>query len=43
MNTQPWEFAVISGKKLDRLRAVIVEKLKSGAPIVPDHLVVSWT
>ncbi len=42
MNTQPWEFAVISGKKLDRLRAVIVEKLKSGAPIVPDHLVVSW-
>ena len=42
MNTQPWEFAAISGKKLDHLRAAIVEKLKSGAPIVPDHLVVGW-
>jgi nitroreductase len=42
MNTQPWEFIVVSGKKLDKLRAVIVEKLKNGAPIVPDHLVVSW-
>ncbi|GAB6269884.1 nitroreductase [Smithella sp. SC_K08D17] len=42
MNTQPWEFAVVSGKKLDKLRAAIVEKLKNGAPIVPDHLVVSW-
>lgn len=42
MNTQPWEFVVVSSKKLDKLRAVIVEKLKSGAPIVPDHLVVGW-
>jgi nitroreductase len=42
MNTQGWEFAVVSGKKLDKLRAAIVEKLKNGAPIVPDHLVVSW-
>jgi nitroreductase len=42
MNTQPWEFIVLSGEKLNRLRAAIVEKLRSGAPIVPDHLVVSW-
>jgi len=42
MNTQPWEFVVVSGEKLDKLRSVIVEKLKSGAPIVPDHLVVGW-
>ncbi|MBN1363359.1 MAG: nitroreductase [Syntrophaceae bacterium] len=42
MNTQPWEFIVVTGKKLDKLRAVIVEKLKNGAPIAPDHLVVSW-
>jgi nitroreductase len=42
MNTQPWEFVVISGEKLNKLRAAIVEKLKSGAPIVPDHLVVGW-
>lgn len=42
MNTQPWEFVVITGEKLNRLRAAIVEKLKAGAPIVPDHLVVGW-
>jgi nitroreductase len=42
MNTQPWEFIVLSGEKLNRLRAAIVEKLRSGAPIVPDHLVVGW-
>lgn len=42
MNTQPWEFIVITGEKLNRLRAAIVEKLKAGAPIVPDHQVVGW-
>jgi len=42
MNIQPWEFIIITGEKLNRLRTAIVEKLKSGAPIVPDHLVVSW-
>jgi nitroreductase len=42
MNTQPWEFIVITGEKLNRLRTAIVEKLKRGAPIIPDHLVVSW-
>ncbi|HON58710.1 MAG TPA: nitroreductase [Smithella sp.] len=42
MNTQPWEFIVITGKKLDRLRAAIVEKLKAGAAIVPDHQVAGW-
>jgi nitroreductase len=42
MNTQPWEFVVVSSEKLDRLRVAIVEKLQSGAPIVPDHLVVGW-
>lgn len=42
MNTQPWEFVVVTGKKLDDLRAAIVEKLKSGAASVPDHLVVGW-
>ncbi|MCX5850175.1 MAG: nitroreductase family protein [Deltaproteobacteria bacterium] len=42
MNTQPWEFVVVSGEKLNRLRAAIVENLKKGTPIVPDHLVVGW-
>ena len=42
MNTQPWEFVVVSGEKLNKLRIAIVEKLNSGAPIQPDHLVVGW-
>lgn len=42
MNSQPWEFVVVRGERLDRLRAGIVEKLTSGAPMQPDHLVVGW-
>jgi nitroreductase len=42
MNTQPWEFIVVTGEKLTKLRAAIVEQLKKGAPIVPDHQVVGW-
>jgi nitroreductase len=38
MNSQPWEFVVVMGERLDRLRAGIVEKLTSGAPMQPDHL-----
>jgi len=43
MNTQPWEFAVITGDVLDRLRSAIVEKLYKGEPMRPDHQVVSWS
>jgi len=42
MNTQPWEFFVITGNVLDDIRKRIVEKLNSGAPMKPDHLVVEW-
>lgn len=42
MNTQPWEFVVLSGEKIIQLRAAVVEKLRSGAPLQPDHQVVSW-
>jgi nitroreductase len=42
MNTQPWEFFVITGKVLDNMRKQIVEKLNTGAPMQPDHLVVGW-
>jgi nitroreductase len=42
MNTQPWEFVVVSGERLDRIRAAVVEKLRSGAAMQPDHLVVGW-
>ncbi|MFZ2630932.1 MAG: nitroreductase [Desulfosalsimonadaceae bacterium] len=42
MNTQPWEFFVVTGKVLDDIRKGVVEKLNSGAPMKPDHLVVGW-
>lgn len=42
MNTQPWEFIVLSGEKLNLLRAAIVNKLQQGFPVSPDHLVVGW-
>ena len=42
MNTQPWEFIVLAGEMLTNLRSAIVEKLKNGSPIQPDHLVVTW-
>ncbi|MGD0274841.1 MAG: nitroreductase [Syntrophales bacterium] len=42
MNTQPWEFVVVSGERLKQLGAAIVEKLQIGAAMQPDHLVVGW-
>lgn len=42
MNTQPWEFFVVTGEILDNMRKQIVEKLNTGAPMQPDHLVVGW-
>jgi nitroreductase len=42
MNTQPWEFVVLSGEKLNLLRAAIVNKLRQGFPVSPEHLVVGW-
>ncbi|MBW2637117.1 MAG: nitroreductase [Deltaproteobacteria bacterium] len=42
MNTQPWEFVVITGEVLDTIKRVNVEKLNAGAPMQPDLLVVGW-
>jgi nitroreductase len=35
-NSQPWEFTVVTGNKLDTIRKVNIEKLKSKAPRHPD-------
>jgi len=35
-NTQPWEFAVLGGEVLDRVRAAIMDKVGSGEKINPD-------
>jgi nitroreductase len=43
MNTQPWEFIVVTGDVLNGLRAAIVEKLNRNEPMHPDHEVVSWS
>ena len=43
MNTQPWEFFVVTGPPLERLRGRYTEAFRSGAPIEPEHMVVGWT
>jgi nitroreductase len=42
MNTQPWEFAVIAGDALKKIKEDNIEHLRSGAPAKVDHLVVGW-
>ena len=42
MNTQPWEFAVIAGDVLQKIKEDNVAHLRSGAPARVDHLVVGW-
>ena len=43
MNTQPWEFIVMTGDVLNRARAAIVDKLNKNESMHPDHEVVSWS
>ena len=43
MNTQPWEFTVITGDILDKIRSAVVEKLNNKEPMQPEHLVVGWS
>jgi len=42
MNTQPWEFIVLSGDILENIRRGNVEMLNSGALPNPEHSVVGW-
>ena len=42
MNTQPWEFIVLTGDVLNRLRIAIVDKLNKKEPTHPEHEAVSW-
>ncbi len=42
MNTQPWEFYVLSGKVLDAVREENVKCLRDGVMPEPEHMVVSW-
>jgi nitroreductase len=43
MNTQPWEFVVVAGEPLRKIREGSVEKLNAGEVPQPEHQVVGWT
>ena len=42
MNTQPWEFTVLTGAVLENVRRANVDMLNSGVPPNPEHLVFGW-
>ncbi|MEN6374966.1 MAG: nitroreductase [Smithella sp.] len=42
MNTQPWEFAVVTGEPLRKMQAGNIEKIHSGAKPQPEHQVAGW-
>jgi len=42
MNTQPWEFTVLTGDVLKSVKVAVVEKFNKKEPINPEHHVVSW-
>jgi nitroreductase len=42
MNTQPWEFTVLTGETLEKVKQSNVALLNSGAPPNPEHVVVNW-
>lgn len=42
LNSQPWEFAVITGPVLDRIREANVSQFNSGAPMGADHTASLW-
>jgi len=43
MNTQPWEFVVVTGEPLRQIQRECAEKLRAGEIPQPDHHVVGWT
>ncbi|MDY6845494.1 MAG: nitroreductase [Thermodesulfobacteriota bacterium] len=43
MNTQPWEFIVLTGDILKTVKQANVEMLNAGTPPHPEHLVVGWS
>ncbi|MBN1614160.1 MAG: nitroreductase [Deltaproteobacteria bacterium] len=42
MNTQPWEFTVISGRVLEDIKRTNVEKLNRGEIPHPEYMVLGW-
>ena len=42
MNTQPWEFAVLTGETLERAKGMNIEKLRAKEQPEPEHTVMGW-
>ncbi len=42
MNTQPWEFIVLTGDTLAKIGKENVEKLNAGEPPRPEYLIAGW-
>jgi nitroreductase len=42
MNTQPWEFTLLTGEVLENVRRSNVDLVRSGVPPNPEHVVISW-
>ncbi|HPK52926.1 MAG TPA: nitroreductase [Smithellaceae bacterium] len=42
MNTQPWEFFVVTGEPLHKIREECVKKLAAGETPHPEHQIVGW-
>lgn len=42
MNTQPWEFAVLGGEVLDRIREGNINRLRAGIQGAPEHETAMW-
>lgn len=42
MNSQPWEFTVITGAPLERVREKNIENLRAGIPGSPEHVSAQW-
>ncbi|MCP4755268.1 MAG: nitroreductase [Proteobacteria bacterium] len=43
MNTQPWEFTVVTGDVLEKIVSSVVDKLHGGERPQPEHQVVGWS
>jgi len=42
MNTQPWEFIVLSGEVLENIKRSNIEMLNSQVAVHPEHSVIGW-
>jgi len=42
VNSQPWEFFVLGGDVLEKVKHGNIDKVRSGAPPNPDHALMGW-